>query len=194
MIIAVSSGDRPGRAASSSRPGWATRSASPSFSKSSWNTTRRVLESPQPLGVPDHHPLHLRLGQDGQHLLELLLVLDEDHPGLGVVERGRGSARARRSGRCRMVAPPAAMMPRGSTATPAGSLPGPPRVSWWPRPKAARLAATLRTFSAYSVQVTRCQIPSALWRMAMVSPLLAGLVEEQAGKALDAPHQRLLFR
>ena len=45
-----------------------------------------VGESPEPLAVPDDDPLHRRLADDREDLLELLLVVEEEIPGPRVLE------------------------------------------------------------------------------------------------------------
>ena len=55
-----------------------------------------VAEPPEPLRVPDHDPLEPGLRDDREHLVELLRVLDEDDPCLGVMQEISDLLRARR--------------------------------------------------------------------------------------------------
>src|SRR2546428_2426871 len=94
MIIAVSSGPTAARRWSTT-PGCISQKVFPCFRKSE-EADPLVAEPPEALRVPDHDPRDPGLRDDREHLVELLRVLHEHDPRLGVIQEIPDLLRARR--------------------------------------------------------------------------------------------------
>jgi hypothetical protein len=152
-----------------------------------------VLEAPQPLGVPDHHPLDLGLRQDGQHLLELLLVLHEDHPGLGVVEEVEDLLR--RGGGVDAAGGAAGGHDAERGVEPLGPVLAQHRhVLLGTEPEGDQARRHLADVLGVFTPGDRVPDPQRLVAERDRAAAAAGLVVEQSGEAADGAHQRLLLR
>ncbi len=152
-----------------------------------------IPEAPQALGIPDHHPLHPGLRQDGKHLLQLLLVLEEEEARLGVVEDVED------------------LLGRGGRVDAAGGSAGghdPQRGVEPLRPVLAQDRHVLLVAEAEGHQAGRhladalrvlapgdaVPDPQRLVAQRDGAAAATGLVEEHSRKASDGGHQRLFFR